>query len=101
MYVGKIVELAKHRDFQCAPPSLYGSTDFVRTSARSSITDAECYLKGEVASPANPPSGCYFHPRCDYATDICRAEMPELTEISSGHFVRCHRAEELTLAGIG
>jgi peptide/nickel transport system ATP-binding protein len=58
-------------------------------------------LKGEVASPANPPSGCYFHPRCDYATDICRAEMPELTEISSGHFVRCHRAEELTLAGIG
>jgi peptide/nickel transport system ATP-binding protein len=58
-------------------------------------------LEGEVADPANPPSGCYFHPRCSYAKDICRQVTPVQEEIEPGHYVACHRARELSLRGIG
>ncbi len=57
-------------------------------------------LQGEVANPANPPSGCYFHPRCPHAQDICRVEAPVLEEIEPGHYVSCHRSKELDLPGI-
>jgi peptide/nickel transport system ATP-binding protein len=57
-------------------------------------------LQGEVANPAAPPSGCYFHPRCQYAIDVCRTVRPVWEEIEAGHFVRCHRARELQLPGI-
>ena len=57
-------------------------------------------LSGDVANPANPPSGCYFHPRCAYARDVCRTQAPAWEELSSGHFVRCHRARELQLSGV-
>ncbi len=57
-------------------------------------------LEGDVPSPANPPSGCYFHPRCQYAIDICSKEAPQLTELRPDHYVSCHRAHELSLAGI-
>lgn len=55
---------------------------------------------GEVPSAANPPSGCHFHPRCPYAQDRCRAEIPDLREIRPGRLSRCHFAEELDLAGM-
>src|SRR4029453_15805572 len=55
-------------------------------------------LAGEVATPANPPTGCYFHPRGPHVIDRCRTEAPALRQVD-GHSVRCHRAEELTLAG--
>ena len=57
-------------------------------------------LQGDVPSPANPPSGCYFHPRCAYAVDKCKQETPQLEEIGEEHFVSCHRARELELVGI-
>ena len=58
-------------------------------------------LEGDVADPANPPSGCYFHPRCFYNdNDRCMAETPELREVEQGHFVRCHYAGELDLTGV-
>ena len=57
-------------------------------------------LSGEVPSPSNPPSGCYFHPRCAYATDLCKVERPPLREITPGHFAACHYSEKLTLRGI-
>ena len=53
--------------------------------------------EGEIANPANPPSGCYFHPRCPFAVDICKAEAPPLEEITPGRFVSCHRAREIEL----
>ena len=62
--------------------------------------DKEIILEGEVANPASPPTGCYFHPRCSYATEQCRVEEPELTGISSNRQVRCHRATELSLTGV-
>ena len=57
-------------------------------------------LQGEVANPAAPPSGCYFHPRCQYAVDVCKTVAPTWDEIEPGHFVRCHRSRELQLAGV-
>ena len=57
-------------------------------------------LKVEVANPANPPSGCYFHPRCPYAQDICKSKAPDFKEVEKGHFVACHLAEELNLKGV-
>src|SRR5579859_3539404 len=57
-------------------------------------------LQGEVANPAAPPSGCYFHPRCQYAVDVCRTVAPVWEEIEPGHFARCHRSRELQLAGV-
>ena len=57
-------------------------------------------LQGEVANPAAPPSGCYFHPRCQYAIDRCKVENPEWRQYRAGHWVRCHRSEELDLPGI-
>jgi peptide/nickel transport system ATP-binding protein len=57
-------------------------------------------LQGEVANPAAPPSGCYFHPRCQYAIDVCTTVKPTWEEIEPGHFVRCHRSRELQLPGV-
>jgi peptide/nickel transport system ATP-binding protein len=58
-------------------------------------------LEGEVANPAAPPSGCYFHPRCPYAVDACRTQAPAWRQVAPGHRVACHRADELKLAGVG
>ena len=57
-------------------------------------------LEGEVANPAAPPSGCYFHPRCPHANDQCAIETPQLEEISPGHWVSCLRTKEIDLAGL-
>jgi oligopeptide/dipeptide ABC transporter ATP-binding protein len=57
-------------------------------------------LEGDVADPANPPTGCYFHPRCAYAVETCRTETPRLEAIAPGHLAACHRARELTLRGV-
>ena len=64
-----------------------------------SLRSQRIILEGEVADPADPPSGCYFHPRCRYAVDLCREQTPELEEVAPGHAVSCHRALELDLAG--
>ena len=47
-------------------------------------------LTGEVSSPVNPPAGCRFHPRCPYADDKCRREVPELAELEPGRLCACH-----------
>jgi peptide/nickel transport system ATP-binding protein len=57
-------------------------------------------LPGDVPNPANPPSGCKFHPRCRYAKDICKSGAPPWRELSTDHWSSCHRADELKLAGI-
>jgi len=64
------------------------------------LQEAQIILSGEVANPADPPSGCYFHPRCKYAQDRCKHESPELREVLPGHHVSCHFAEELELEGV-
>jgi peptide/nickel transport system ATP-binding protein len=98
MYVGKIVESAAAPELFSAPKHPYTAALMAAVPVpdpRRRAGDVE--LQGEVASPANPPSGCYFHPRCPHAVDLCRTRAPVLEEISPGHLVRCHRARELTL----
>jgi peptide/nickel transport system ATP-binding protein len=57
-------------------------------------------MQGDVADPSNPPSGCYFHPRCRYVQDICSKELPEFKEYAPDHYAACHFASELQLKGI-
>jgi peptide/nickel transport system ATP-binding protein len=101
MYVGKVVEMAATLELFNTPRHPYTAALMLAVpvpdpARRHLIQD----LPGEVASPANPPSGCYFHPRCEHAREVCRNQSPQLREIAPGHFVSCHRAEELQLAGI-
>ncbi len=101
MYVGKLAEMASAQELYSAPRHPYTAALMAAVPVadpRHRSGDVE--LKGEVPSPANPPSGCYFHPRCPHAVDRCRAEVPALREISPGHAVSCHRAEELALRGV-
>ena len=102
MYVGKIVEISPTDELYYKPlhpytEALMEAVPVADPRVRSAMTE----LEGDVPSPADPPSGCYFHPRCQYAIDICSKEPPQLTELRPDHFVSCHRAHELTLAGIG
>jgi peptide/nickel transport system ATP-binding protein len=60
----------------------------------------EIILTGDVPSPTNPPSGCYFNPRCRCARDVCRNEAPIYRTIEDEHFVACHLAESLKLQPI-
>ncbi len=101
MYVGKIVEIAETETLFTAPKHPY--TEALLSAVPKPdprLRSQRIILEGEVADPANPPSGCYFHPRCKYAVDLCRTETPDLEEIGPGRFVSCHRADEIELVGI-
>jgi peptide/nickel transport system ATP-binding protein len=101
MYVGQMVELSDRDTIFSAPKHPYTSallSAVPRPDPRSRAK--RITLLGEVANPAAPPSGCYFHPRCQFAVDKCKVETPEWREYNPGHWVRCHRSEELDLPGI-
>ena len=101
MYVGKLVETATTDDLYDHPMHPYTEallSAVPRPDPR--LKKERIILQGEVPSPANPPSGCYFHPRCRYAKPICSQESPELRELRPEHFVACHLAEELSLRGV-
>jgi oligopeptide/dipeptide ABC transporter ATP-binding protein len=102
MYVGQIVETAPTEALFAAPRHPY--TEALLSAVPKPdprLRTQRIVLEGEVADPANPPPGCYFHPRCPYAVAACRTERPALEEVSPGHDVRCHRARELSLRGVG
>lgn len=101
MYVGKVVEIARTDDLFHTPKhpytaALLSAVPKPSPSVRSQMQE----LPGEVANPADPPKGCYFHPRCPFAIERCQIETPELREIAPGHLVSCHRADELCLTAM-
>lgn len=101
MYVGKIVEMAETDELLHHP--LHPYTEALLSAippADPDVRPNRIRLQGEVASPANPPSGCIFHPRCSYAQSICSQEIPPLRQVLPGHFASCHFANELHLKGI-
>ena len=103
MYVGKIVEIASTETIFTAPKHPY--TQALLSSVpvpNPQVRSRGKVLEGEVADPAKPPSGCYFHPRCEFAKDICRTQEPPMVEISgsSGQFSKCHFAQEINLPGV-
>jgi len=101
MYVGRIVELAGTDEIFSTPRHPYTAALLSAVPEPDPrIRSRRIVLQGEVANPASPPSGCYFHPRCPHAVDLCRTQAPAWQEISRGHFVSCHRAHELQLAGV-
>lgn len=101
MYVGKIVETAPTEELYYNPRHPYSEALMAAVPiADPRLQQDRKGLPGEVPSPANPPSGCYFHPRCSYCKDRCKTEVPELREISPNHWTACHRAEELSLEGL-
>ena len=100
MYVGKTVELAETEDLFQRPRHPY--TEALLSAIPMPDPEASMdriLLPGEVANPANPPSGCYFHPRCSYAQEICKTTEPTWEEVAPGHFSLCHFAKELELRG--
>jgi peptide/nickel transport system ATP-binding protein len=100
MYVGKIVEMAPTADLFSSPKHPYTEALMAaipRPDPRP--REKRVLLTGQIANPADPPSGCYFHPRCTYVEDICSQEEPPFEEVTEGHYVKCHRARELDLAG--
>lgn len=103
MYVGKLVELADTNSLFTNPQHPYTEALLSAVPSpdpRLRKRKQRIVLEGDVADPANPPSGCYFHPRCRYAKDICSTDLPELKDVGGDHMVACHFAEELDLKGI-
>jgi len=98
MYLGKIVELAVTEELFGHPKHPY--TEALMSAVPVPDPDynmERILLEGDVPSPVNPPSGCYFHPRCRYAQEICKTEEPIYRDLGNEHFVKCHLAETLNL----
>ena len=100
MYLGKMVEFAPTKELFEHPMHPYTESLLSAVPVADPEQQMERIpLEGEIPNPANPPSGCFFHTRCRYCTEKCSCETPEYREMEPGHFVACHRAEELKLRG--
>jgi oligopeptide/dipeptide ABC transporter ATP-binding protein len=101
MYVGRIVETAPTAALYARPLHPYTEALLAAVpKADPALRDQTSAPRGEIADPANPPPGCAFHPRCPYAMDRCRSELPVLREIAPAHWSACHRSAELSLRGV-
>ncbi|SFD87907.1 peptide/nickel transport system ATP-binding protein/oligopeptide transport system ATP-binding protein [Lentibacillus persicus] len=91
MYLGKIVEEAETEDLISNPSHPYSQALLSAVPLpEPSIKKERIILKGDIPSPLNPPSGCFFHTRCPIAEDICSEKVPVRKEIRPNHFVSCH-----------
>ncbi|WP_082118290.1 oligopeptide/dipeptide ABC transporter ATP-binding protein [Rhizobium sp. LC145] len=102
MYAGRVVELATTDQLFSRPRHPYTAAllaSVPRPDPRLARSQKRMRLKGEVADPANRPVGCAFHPRCPFATDLCRTEDPAAKDVN-GTQVACHHAENLDLKGV-
>jgi oligopeptide/dipeptide ABC transporter ATP-binding protein len=93
MYLGRIVEVAPAEDLHLSPVHPY--TEMLLSAVPVPDPDAararsRIMPRGEPPSPLNPPSGCRFHPRCQYATDVCQVVDPPLVEMTVGRLAACH-----------
>jgi oligopeptide transport system ATP-binding protein len=96
MYLGHIVEIADRNELYENPLHPYTRALLSAVPIPDPIVEAErerIILTGDVPSPMRPPSGCVFHTRCPVMIDNCRDEMPELREVSPGHWVGCMHTE--------
>ena len=96
-YMGKIVEYSSVRNIFKKPhhPYTYGLLKSIPSLLIKKTKQRLPAIEGMVPSPYHMPKGCYFNPRCPFATDICRKQMPEIKEIEPGHFVRCFHPVEV------
>ncbi|MEW2918520.1 oligopeptide/dipeptide ABC transporter ATP-binding protein [Ruegeria sp. ANG10] len=100
MYLGQIMESAPTRQLFQSPRHPYTKALFSAIPSLDPDDRGKAQkLEGEIPSPTNRPSGCQFHTRCPFATDLCKREEPHLETCEAGHAVSCHRWRELQLAG--
>ena len=98
MYLGKMVELTDAAEIYERPLHPYSKalmSAVPMPDPKIARQNNRIPLTGDIPSPLNAPSGCPFRTRCQYACDRCAEEVPEFREISKGHFVACHRVEEI------
>ncbi len=98
MYLGKMVELADAAEIYDHPMHPYSKSLLSAVPVpdpKIARANKRIMLSGDIPSPLNAPSGCPFRTRCPYATEQCAAEMPAFKEVKPGHFVACHRTEEI------
>lgn len=98
MYLGKMVELADSDEIYDHPLHPYSKSLISAVpipDPKIARANKRIPLQGDIPSPLNAPSGCPFRTRCPYATDVCAGEMPEFKEVKEGHFVACHRVDEI------
>ncbi len=103
MYVGRVVEIADATELFINPRHPYTEALMSAvpvTNPKARKAGVRIRLEGEIADPSNPPTGCYFHPRCRYAQARCKTEEPALRDLGGNHFAACHFAEELQLASV-
>ncbi len=101
MYVGKLVEHACTDELFINPKHPYTEALLSAVPKPDPRVQTEpIVMPGDVADPAHPPGGCYFHPRCRYRIEVCSQQEPSLKEIAPDHYVSCHRAQELQLTGV-
>ena len=100
MYLGRMVEFGETEALFEKP--LHPYTEALLSAvpvADPTVQIERIPLRGEIPNPADPPSGCFFHTRCRFCTEKCKQCAPEYEELEPGHFVACHRAQELQLKG--
>ncbi len=98
MYLGKIVELASADEVYGRPLHPYSKSLISAVPVpdpKKARANERIILKGDIPSPLNAPSGCPFRTRCQYAAEQCAQSMPDFKEIEKGHFVACHRVEQI------
>ena len=98
MYLGKMVELADAAEIYERPLHPYSKSLLSAVPVpdpKVARANQRIVLHGDSPSPLNAPSGCPFRTRCAYATEACAESMPPFNEVSSGHFVACHRLNEI------
>ena len=92
MYLGKLAEVADCDELYENPMHPYTRALLSAVPVPDPVVEAERQhrvIQGEVPSPINPPSGCVFHPRCEYAVTRCRADVPDRRELRPAHWVAC------------
>lgn len=98
MYLGHMVELAPANEIYDHPLHPYSKSLLSAVPVpdpKIARQNQRVVLTGDIPSPLNAPSGCPFRTRCRYACDKCAESMPEFKEVSTGHFVACHRLAEI------
>ena len=96
MYLGRMMELATKHDLYSEPLHPYTQallSAVPSTRRKGQVKRERIVLKGELPSPANPPTGCVFHTRCPAAMDVCKQIIPQFKEVKPDHFVACHLYE--------
>ncbi len=98
MYLGKMVELADASEIYDHPLHPYSKSLLSAVPVpdpKIARANQRIVLSGDIPSPLNAPSGCPFRTRCPYASEECAQSMPDFKEVSSGHFVACHKVAEI------